>query len=769
MLKNKIKFIMILLVVAAILSGCSLFSIKKIKPTPPAPIPPVNNGQSDKTIKEQLAKQVKIKKFESAEELKNFMEENVASLSIGHGDMVDGLGTPRVVEKLALGAPTEELKMDMPYGAPSTGIIDYSKTNVQVEGVDEADVIKTDGKYVYAVSNNNLFIIEAYPAENANILSKIAFKSMPQDIYINGDYLIVFGQDQELYNTELYKGLRRPWSSFTFLKVIDIKDRKNPKEVRDLDFEGSYFNSRMIGDYVYFVTNYNSYYYIDETPVPMIIENGKDIINKCVTDKCAMPPVYYFDIPYDNYNFTTVTAINVKDANEKAASESYLLSGNQNMYVSQNNIYIAYTKYISEYQLMMEVIKEVVYPRLSAKDQERIAKIEQTENYILSPQEKMEKTARIIANFGSTMTEEEKINFDKEIKDRVKKKYNDISKELEKTVIHKIAIDKGKLEYKTFGEVTGQVLNQFSMDESGGYFRIATTKNTTWSRLAEGNESQSYNNLYVLDENLKVIGSLEKLAEGERIYSVRFMQGRAYMVTFRQTDPLFVIDLKEPANPKVLGKLKIPGFSNYLHPYDDNTLIGIGKETEESEWGGVLTKGVKLSLFDVSDVTNPKEIDKHELGDRGSDSIALNDHKAFLFSRDKNLLVIPVSIMESSDKISYGKFVFGGAVVFKVDKNGFELKGRIDHSDGGQEGKGEYWGGYSYYDNTVKRSLYIEDALYTFSSKYLKINKLSDLSEVKKIELKSVGSETNIPVRPEPVFPELDFQTDEMIGPKISQ
>ena len=266
----------------------------------------------------------------------------------------------------------------------------------------------------------------------------------------------------------------------------------------------------------------------------------------------------------------------------------------------------------------------------------------------------------------------------------MKAKYQDISKELEKTVIHKIAINKDKMEYKAVGEVTGSVLNQFSMDETDGKFRIATTKNQIWSQYMDEKEVQSYNNLYVLDENLRAIGSLENLAQGERIYSVRFMQNRAYMVTFQQTDPLFVIDLSNPQSPKVLGKLKIPGFSNYLHPYDDTTLIGIGKDTSEREGGGVTTKGLKLSLFDVADVANPKEIDTYVMGGVGSDSIALNDHKAFLFSKEKNLLVIPVAIRESVKLNEWGKLTFSGAAVFKVDKNGFELKGKIDHSDGGK-------------------------------------------------------------------------------------
>jgi len=326
----------------------------------------------------------------------------------------------------------------------------------------------------------------------------------------------------------------------------------------------------------------------------------------------------------------------------------------------------------------------------------------------------------------------------------MKKKYEDISKELEKTVIHKIAINSGSLEYKTFGEVTGQVLNQFSMDEQNGFFRIATTKNRTWSQFTDSGQQDSYNNLYVLDENLKPAGKLEGLAPGERIYSARFMQNRAYMVTFKQTDPLFVIDLADPNNPKVLGQLKIPGFSNYLHPYDDHKLIGLGKETTENEWGGVTTKGIKLSLFDVADVANPKEIDKYVLGDSGSDSIALSDHKAFLFSKEKNLLVIPASIMEAKDNNSYGQFVFSGAVVFKVDDNGFTLKGKIDHSDGGiASNESETWGGIRYYDNTVERSLFINDVLYTFSPKYLKMNNMDNLDLIKFLELKKELSGAN--------------------------
>jgi uncharacterized secreted protein with C-terminal beta-propeller domain len=739
--KKIVKMSVIVLALSVLLSGC--ISLRKKPPVAPIPAPIDNNQQNNQgkgSVESQLAAQTKIKKFNSLAEYKEFLENTASSYVGGYGY---GGGMRALTKESATdsAAPMVGRVEEGNAGSSESGQAspDYSKTNIQVEGVDEADIIKTDGKYVYAVSGNNLFIIEAYPAENASILSKIAFKSNPQDIYINGDFLAVYGQNYNIGISETgisETSFRMPRNSeYTFLKIFNIKDKKNPAQVKSLDFEGNYSNSRMIGDYIYFVTNRYSFDYNEETPFPVILKDGKEVLNKCSADKCVMPPIYYFDIPYENYNMTSVTAINIKEPSKDPATEIYVMSGNQNMYVSQNNIYITYTKYINEYQLVMEVMKEMVYPRLSAKDQEKIAKIEQTENYILSPAEKMAKIGAILERYSNSLSSEDSDKLRKETEEKMKQKYKDIAAELEKTVIHKIAIADGKTEYKTFGEVKGTVLNQFSMDEDGGYFRIATTKSQTWSQFSDNTNQESYSNLYVLDENLKIVGSLEKLAAGERIYSVRFMQGRAYMVTFEQTDPLFVIDLKDPNNPKILGQLKIPGFSNYLHPYDENTLIGIGKETGETEWGGVITKGIKLSLFDVSDVASPKEIDKYEMGDRGSDSIALSDHKAFLFSREKNLLVIPVTIMQSSNPNDYGKFSFSGAAVFKVDKTGFELKGKIDHSDGGKAGAREDWYGYDYYDNTVKRSLYINDILYTFSSKYLKANKIADLDVVKNLPL----------------------------------
>jgi len=727
------------------------------------------------------SKDSSMKKFTSSDELKKFLDENVSNNAYGmmYGSSGMGIGggimRKETLDVTNTGSAVPSWgEANVPMNLPSADVGDHSATNVQVAGVDEADIVKTDGEYIYTITNNTVSIISAYPAEKAEIVSKIELDSAPQSMYLNGDRLAVYGQKWDFQNEKTLNDLLMPIgrTSFTYLKIYDISDRKNPKEIRNLYFEGSNANSRMIGDYIYLVTSSYPYYgYMrqssgEDIVTPLFIENGviqnnggKDIACK------GCQNVYYFDIPYNSYTYTTVSSININDAAEKVKSDVFLLDQSQNnIYVSENNIYITYTKYIDETTLTLDItmgmIKEYMYPVLSAKDREMAEEIENTKNYILSPQEKFTKIGMILQKYQKEFQGRED-EMQQELQKRIKQKYADISKELEKTVIHKISIDKGDLKYKTSGEVTGMVLNQFSMDESGGYFRIATTKNRTWSQFTT-DSMESYSNIYVLDGDMKIAGKVENIAKGEQIYSVRFMQNRAYMVTAKQTDPLFVIDLSSPGDPKILGELKVPGFSSYLHPYDDTTLIGLGKETDEN---GRVTGGVKLSLFDVSDVKNPRELDKYIIGDSSSNSIALNEHKAFLFSRDKNILVIPVSMQDATpfmenqgisfdqqEKIIMPRPVppilpmppastkyFNGAYVFSIDKFRFNLKGQINHADSADN---TWWN----YGVGVQRSLYIKDMLYTLSNKYLKANKIEDLGEVKSIELPGYSNNNPIPM-----------------------
>ncbi|MDP4090698.1 MAG: beta-propeller domain-containing protein, partial [Bacillota bacterium] len=302
-----------------------------------------------------------------------------------------------------------------------------------------------------------------------------------------------------------------------------------------------------------------------------------------------------------------------------------------------------------------------------------------------------------------------------------------------KTVIYKFSLKDGEVTYKSSGKVSGGILNQFSMDESNGYFRVATTE----QNYTKGNSSQ-LNNLFILDSDMKLSGSLENLAQGEKIYSVRFMGDRAYMVTYRTTDPLFVIDLKSPSAPKVLGELKIPGYSNYLHPYDENHIIGFGKDAEVVGEGTSTERayyqGMKLAMFDVTDVNNPKLMFKTGIGDRGTDSQLLYDHKALLFSKEKNLLAFPVRVAEIADKstvnkAAYGETTFIGAYVYNIDlQSGFTLKGKITHAEAGgdiQDNAKEIP-----YDFSIQRILYIDNNLYTVSDKNIKANSIKDLAEI---------------------------------------
>jgi uncharacterized secreted protein with C-terminal beta-propeller domain len=315
------------------------------------------------------------------------------------------------------------------------------------------------------------------------------------------------------------------------------------------------------------------------------------------------------------------------------------------------------------------------------------------------------------------------------------------------TKIYKFNLNEGKLSYAAKGEVPGHILNQFSMDECEGNFRIATTQGEIWRT----DEYTSRNNVFILDNKLEITGRLENIAPGEKIYSARFIGDRGYLVTFKTVDPFFVLDLKDPNNPSILGALKIPGYSDYLHPYDENHIIGFGKDTIELSGnaginpGGTMAfyTGMKMALFDVTDVNNPVEMFKETIGDRGTDSDLLHNHKALLFDKDKNLLAFPVRVMVVDDSQAspdstipqYGSFTFQGAYVYNLDlTQGFSMKGKITHLSAEDYLKaGNYW-----YDSdkNIERILYINDDLYTLSNSLIMANQLNGLQEIKRLEIK---------------------------------
>lgn len=308
----------------------------------------------------------------------------------------------------------------------------------------------------------------------------------------------------------------------------------------------------------------------------------------------------------------------------------------------------------------------------------------------------------------------------------------------EQTAVHRISIDGGSISYQATGTVSGHVLNQFSMDEFNGNFRIATTGYGPGPVASTGGASPSYvqrTNLYVLDSGLHIVGKLEGLSPGEQFYAARFMGDRAYLVTFQRIDPLFVIGLQDPTQPKVLGQLNISGVSDYLQPYDETHLIGFGKSSQNVTWeNAALFQGLKLSLFDVTDPSHPIDTSDYFVGDRGSDSPALTDHRSVLFDQSLNLLVMPLSIALNQTTATctwcYNPPVWQGAYVFNVTvSNGIVLRGNITQLPTGQLPS---WNNSGFF---VTRALYIGSVLYTISNNMVKMNSLSDLTELNTVSL----------------------------------
>ena len=535
---------------------------------------------------------------------------------------------------------------------------DYSKTNTQVQGVDEADIVKTDGTYIYYLTNEKLTIINTENASQMKEMSTIKFDETftPEELFLNNDKLIVIGTRYEYDKTERKIGIDEDYlypnymdKTYTSAKLYNVKDKINPTLERTVEVEGDYLTARMIDSNVYIVSNKYMYYaYIcnmykaselnEDDFKPHYLDTATSNETKSINFDC----IYY--IPeFEDTNYLNIVAFNITN-NQEANVESYLGAGEE-IYASKENLYVTKTKY----------------------DYEK--------------------------NNKTSIT----------------------------TEIYKFNLNNANCTFAKAGDVPGSVLNQFSMDECNGYFRIATTDSTSWD-----SESDT-NNLYVLNENLETIGKIEGLAKGERIYSVRFMGNRAYMVTFVETDPLFVIDLSNPTTPTVLGELKIPGYSKYLHPYDETHLIGIGEDTEVVNYGygdRVVTNGMKMAMFDVTDPNNPKELYNVKIGEKGTYSELLYNHKALLFSKEKNIIAFPISITENDYKVT-----FQGAIVYGVSlEKGFELKTKISNSATDYD---------RYYSrNRVERIIYIKDTLFTLSNGLIKAVDLNTFETKGSIELR---------------------------------
>lgn len=308
------------------------------------------------------------------------------------------------------------------------------------------------------------------------------------------------------------------------------------------------------------------------------------------------------------------------------------------------------------------------------------------------------------------------------------------------TSIYRVRLDGLTLEPDGSARVPGRVLSRFSVDKHGGYLRLATTDRPPGD--APWYYYPTLNTLYVLDGAMNVAGALFDIDPGERIRSARFSGDRAYLRTSRKAEPFSVIDLSDPSRPRELGKLKITGYSDYLHPYEESYLLGIGKETEAEEGYFRWDEGIKVSLFDASDVANPREIAAYAIGDRGTDSPTFEDYGTVLLDRSRGVLVLPVLEAEI-DPVAYrygvpswadGEAVWQGAYVLDLSTGGLALRGRIVHQEEPRP-LSRWVDETAQWVSPVRSSFLVKDALYTISGLTMKVNDLNTMALLKEIEL----------------------------------
>jgi len=521
----------------------------------------------------------------------------------------------------------------------ATSLKEHSTTNVQVEGIDEADIVKTDGNYIYYIANKKLYMVNVKNLENVIIEAIVKFDNdvLPKELYIKDRKIVLILEksiNNEYYNTNsliCYDMIA--YDTETIVITYDIRGEKDLIEGRRIQLEGRYISSRMIGEEVYIVTTKNVYKNEED-----LVPKYKDTIKDSAYHEIKVKEMLY--VPdSEETNFLIIAGFNLKNSEEVKLKT--ILGAGQEVYCANNNLYITSTKYID---------KDKGY----------------------------------------------------------------------KTDIYKFKLIDTNIISKAVVEVNGRPLTQFSMSEYNNQFNIVIT-NEVWKK----NNIVTKNDLYVFDEKLSEIGKLEKIGGDESLKSVRFMGDKAYVVTFEKTDPLFVIDISNGEEPKILGKLELPGYSTYLHPYDENTLIGIGKEVkiERRYYGEVeVNVGVKVSLFDVSDYSNPKEMHTLILDDKSYANVEFN-HKAVLFSKDKNLLAFPISRFDEKDKETKNEYL-----VLSIDlENGISERKRINHGYNKTE--------YGKYMVEIDRGLYIDNNLYTLSSKKIEIRDLEKLEKISEVEL----------------------------------
>ena len=582
----------------------------------------INAEKQKKTVKKKkFTKQVKgIKKFKNYKEMYKFLAK--AAKSKNSNDYL--LSTNKTLETADTAETAGENSVNNDTAKTES---DYSKTNTRTEGVDEADIVKTDGKYIYVLKNSydgvpEVRIVKTDNGKMKAITSRISLDKEKgdtsyyyNDMMIEGTTLVVFADTYKEPKDKRLYGYRANSNTAEVL-FYDITNPEKPEFKTKHTQEGSIGNTRMKDGIIYTFShtyNFNYYYLMDGNEK---VDYSK-LVPKVDGKKLDIGRIYVPEYS-DGESYTVVTSVDVKNP-EKIIDKKMIMDSGYDIYVSGENIYFWNTDYFMA---------------------------------------------------G------------------------------EKTMLTKYSYKNGIITPQASTSIMGTFNNDYSLDEYNGNLRIVVTKGNEWGRIIpfadeeEDAEDTTENALYILDKDLKVKGKIERLAKGEHIKSARFMGDMAYFVTFRQTDPLFSVDVSNPESPKVLGYLKIPGFSEYLHPFGNGLLFGLGQDADEKEGG---TRGLKLSMFDISNPYDVREIAKTIYSeDKYSSSDAEYDRRAITIDAGKNLVGFEVSFYDESKGKSFEKYVVYG---FDREK-GFYQKFGVNNLEGenfySSDCRGLYIGDYFY-------------------------------------------------------------------------
>ncbi len=543
-----------------------------------------------------------------------------------------------------------------------------SQTNVQVIGIDEPDIVKTNGREIYYSQEGylypqplgitrqeaNFLYPDRYPQPiiNTKVITSFPPKNLRQASAIEKSGNMLYYQNKLIVLAD--QGIY----------AYDVSNPQNPRKAWELTYkEGfSYSAARLFNGKLYLV----SQRYLDyqaPCPIPMYKDNrGAEITIACTSLYHPVQPIAA-DVVYSIVKIDPTTGERLDTVSFVGASSGTIV------YMSPHAIYVTYPLVQDQVEIMSRFIQEKGADLFPKELVSRLAKIA---NYDLSDYSRRYEIESILSGYFAGIRESEKLRVQNELQNRLTRYMKDNAAGLTKTGIVRIGFDGVLQEFSTdaIGSVPGRLLNQFALDEYQDTLRVATTSDQQsfyFSGIETPITTTSSNGVYILSsKTLEEKGAVTDLGITEQIYAVRFLYDRAFLVTFRQTDPFYVLDLSNPVNPRRAGELKIPGFSSYLHPLHDNIIIGVGQEAGQ----------VKVSLFDVSDSGNPREIDKYLLSDSWTE--VSNNHHAFLHDADHKIFFLPGG---------------RGGYVFSYETNKLMLKKTLAADQ-------------------VKRAIYIDDYFY---------------------------------------------------------